>query len=364
MSKEVLSPADVERLLYPAEADGNADAKADITAAPAAIPFADGHPREAFAASHSKRPELFGPEQLRALQTLHEGFSHSYGAALSGLLRSTVDVKLARIDQLISSDFIHGLENPTCLNVLKAEPLDGHWMLDINHSILFPMIDRMLGGGREPTPLIRRPLTEIELRLAGRITGLFLDDFRRAWTSLIELRMAVERVESNPRLASMASPNEAVVRFGFEITLGDSRGMMSLCMPLSAIERIGQQLSSNPWMASNHGAVPDSIDYSNQGPRGELVQLVAQLADSKINAGDLIGLRVGDIITTEHSVNAPIVISVDGAPTYHARLGAFQGRKAIRIDEALTSDAPAAATAAVAASNQTTEPTAAPVKKK
>ena len=86
---------------------------------------------------------------MRALQTLHEGFGRNFGAALSALLRSIVEVKLTSVDQLTYSEFVFSLENPSCFNLLKAEPLEGNLILDINPSILYPIIDRLLGGGRE-----------------------------------------------------------------------------------------------------------------------------------------------------------------------------------------------------------------------
>ena len=96
-----------------------------------------------------KRPERVGKEQMRALQTLHEGFGRNFGAALSALLRSIVEVKLTSVDQLTYSEFVFSLENPSCFNLLKADPLEGNLILDINPSILYPIIDRLLGGGRE-----------------------------------------------------------------------------------------------------------------------------------------------------------------------------------------------------------------------
>ena len=91
-------------------------------------------------------------EQMRALQTLHEGFGRNFGAALSALLRSIVEVKLTSVDQLTYSEFVFSLENPTCFNLLRAAPLEGNLILDINPSILYPIIDRLLGGGRESAP--------------------------------------------------------------------------------------------------------------------------------------------------------------------------------------------------------------------
>ncbi len=122
-----------------------------------------------------KRPERVSKEQMRAFQSLHDGFSRELGAALSSMLRSIVEVKLISVDQLTYSEFVFSLENPTCFNLLESSGLDGHMILDINPSIIFPFVDRLLGGGREERPNIpNRPLTDIEIRIVSRITDLAL----------------------------------------------------------------------------------------------------------------------------------------------------------------------------------------------
>src|SRR5262245_19358587 len=338
MSEDILSQSEVESLLSQMETAS----KSPEGPRAARMQRPDGsRVREKVVPYDFKRPERVGKEQMRALQTLHEGFSRNFGAAMSGLLRSIVEVKLTSVDQLTYSEFVFSLENPTCFNLLKAEPLEGHLILDINPSILFPIIDRLLGGGRDPTPPARRPLTEIELRLVARLTSLFLEEFRRAWANVVEMNLSVERVESNPQLVQIVPPNEVIVLISFEITLGEMRGMMNLCIPFNSIERIGQKLSSNSWVSyGRRGATQETTQRISQNLRGALVQLDAQLAETKITTDDLIGLRVGDIITTEKDMNTPIVISVEGQPKYHARPGAFKGRKAIRIDEPLAAAPP------------------------
>src|ERR1044072_4864592 len=172
MSNDVLSQAEVESLL--SALDGR---EADVIADAASSRIKH---RDKISPYDFQRPQRVGKEQMRSLQTMHEGFGRNFGAALSGLLRSIVEVKLTSVDQLTYSEFVFSLENPTCFNLLKADPLEGHLILDINPSILYPIIDRLLGGGRDSSTVTRRPLTEIELRLVSRITGLFLDEMRRA----------------------------------------------------------------------------------------------------------------------------------------------------------------------------------------
>src|SRR5215204_3757783 len=177
MSGDVLSQAEVESLLSAMDSR-ESDVIAD--AATSRIKH-----RDKVSPYDFKRPERVGKEQMRSLQTMHEAFGRNFGAALSALLRTIVELKLTSVDQLTYSEFVFSLENPTCFNLISAEPLEGSLMLDINPSILYPIIDRLLGGGKEAGTIARRPLTEIELRLVGRITGLFLQELKHAWKDVI-----------------------------------------------------------------------------------------------------------------------------------------------------------------------------------
>jgi flagellar motor switch protein FliM len=294
--------------------------------------------REKISPYDFKRPERVGKEQMRALQTLHEGFSRNFSAGLSAMLRSMVEVRLTSVDQLTYSEFVFSLENPTCFNLLSAEPLEGNLIFDINPSILYPIIDRLLGGGRETGPLARRPLTEIELRLVSRITSLFLSELRKAWENVLELKLEVVRVESNPQLVQVVPPNEVVVLISFELAMGDLRGMMNLCIPYNSIERISNKLSANSWVTyGRRQATPETVKQISETLRGSLVEMRVRLGQTRITTSELIGLRVGDIITTEKDVYSPLVVSIEGMPKFHAAPGAFKGHKAVRIDGVLES---------------------------
>jgi flagellar motor switch protein FliM len=328
MTDEVLSQAEVEILLNARET--KIQEPQPTTALPASgVP---GRTREKVTAYDFKRPERMNKEQMRALQSLHEGIGRDFGAALSALLRSTVEVKLTSVDQLTYSEFVLSLEDPTCFNLLTARPLEGNLILDINPSILYPVINRLLGGGKETGVVARRALTEIELRLVRRITGLFLQDLKRAWANIMPLEFEVERVESNPQLVQIVPPNEVVVLIGFELTLGDARGMLNLCIPFRAIERVGHKLTTNNRVSHARAApTEESIQQVSKRLDGALVEMVATLASSRITTADLLGLRVGDIVTTEQDIRGPMEISIEGVAKFHASPGTIKGQKAIQI---------------------------------
>jgi flagellar motor switch protein FliM len=341
MSDDVLSQDEVESLLNAMDTSGGS-AKSSKPAENRQAALGDRGTREKVTPYDFKRPERVGKEQMRALQSLHEGFGRNFGAALSALLRTIVKVKLTSVDQLTYSEFIFSLENPTCFNLLRAVPLEGNLILDINPSILFPIIDRLLGGGKDSGEVTRRPLTEIELRLVSRITSLFLDELQRAWEKVLHLELSVERVESNPQLVQIVPPNEVVVLISFELTLQDLRGMLNLCIPFNAIERFSGKLTANSWVGYSRGAPSPEVAARLQSQLdGAKVEMVVTLADTTITTSDLVGLRVGDVITTDKDTRSPLRVDIEGVEKFHASPGSYKGRKAIEVQEAVLPRVPA-----------------------
>jgi flagellar motor switch protein FliM len=322
---DVLSQSEVESLL----------AALDPGAAPSS-PQRESRqeePNQQISVYDFKRPERVSKEQMRTFQAVHEGFSREFGADLSGLVRAIVEVKLISVDQLTYSEFVFSLENPTCFNLLKADPLDGHIILDLNPSIIFPIIDRLLGGGRTPAQNVpRRPLTEIELRLVSRITDLAIKALSNAWASVCELKLRVTQVESNPQLVQIVPPNEVIVLVSFELSMGEMRGIMNLCIPFNTIEPLTGKLSANTWSTYTQKQ-PDrrqvlnlETSVSNAG-----VEMVVYLAASRLTAGELLGLAVGDVIKTENDCQLPLEVCVEGRPKFYGFAGLLKGHKAVRI---------------------------------
>ncbi len=298
-------------------------------------------PRQRVVAYDFKRPERVGKEQMRALQSLHEGFARNFGASLSALLRTIVVSKLISVDQLTYSEFVYSLEIPTCFNLLRPKPLDGNWILDFSPSILFPIIDRMLGGSASAASQMKRPLSEIELRLAGRITHTFLRELCSAWLNTVSLNVELERVESNPQLVQIVPPNEVVILVSFELTMGKSRGMVNLCIPFNTIERIGSKLTNNSWISyASSKSSPTSQKQLEELLGASRVELVVSLAQSTIRAVDLLNLAVGDIVTTEKDVKEMLEVEVAGVGKFEGKAGAFKGKKAIEIIGPIDKQAP------------------------
>ena len=323
---EVLSQSEVESLLATLDPSGQ-------------MSLAPVSPRNDSATHISvydfKRPERVSKEQIRAFQALHEGFSREFGAALSGMLRTIVEVKLISVDQLTYSEFVFSLENPTCFNLLKSEGLGGHFIFDLSPSIIFPIVDRLLGGGKAPRQSMpTRPLTEIELRLVKRITDLATKGLENAWGNICSLRLRLSQVESNPQLVQIVPPNEVIVLVTFELTMGEIRGIINLCIPFNTIEPLAGKLSSDAWSEyTQRTADPRQKLQLETAVAKASVKMTVELAKTSLKTAELLHLAVGDVIVTEKDDHAAVEIFVEGRPMFEGSAGLHKGHKAIRISK-------------------------------
>ncbi|NLF32021.1 MAG: flagellar motor switch protein FliM [Planctomycetes bacterium] len=279
-----------------------------------------------------QRPERVSKEQMRSLGSLHDTFSRSFGAAMTGFLRTIVEVRVSNIEQLTFGDFIQSLPNPTCFNLLSASPLEGQMCLDLSPTIIYPIIDRLLGGSNAEMLIPQRAQTEIELRLIGRIISLALRALSEAWANVQELQFELAETESNPQLVQILPPNEVVVVVGFEIKMGGRVGSMGLCIPFNLIEPVMSRLSNQTWLnyrrRSADGVSEQAVSRRIQGAS---VELRAIVAESSITLADLAALAPGDIITTERDAASEIIVEVEGRRKFGARMGTYKGKKALKI---------------------------------
>jgi flagellar motor switch protein FliM len=279
-----------------------------------------------------KRPERISKDQMRALQMLHETFARNYGASLSGFLRTIVEVRVADAEQMTYSEFIASLPNPTSFNLVESDGLDGQLCLEISPLIIYPIIDRLLGGSNHDVFIPQRAMTLIETRLIQKILDRGMAALTEAWESVKKLEFKLGDMESNPQIVQIVPPNEVVVVIGFEIKTTNRAGTMSLCIPFNVIEPLIDDLSAQSWVLAGK--------HCNQSHWGHMIarqisdavmEVSGILGRTTITMSDLRTLEVGDVITTEKPAKSPVVLAVEGVPKYLAKIGQYRGKRAMKI---------------------------------
>jgi len=328
---DVLDQSEVDALL--AAVDNGAAGKKESTPV---VFGANGKTQLEVQVYDFKRPERVSKDQMRALEALHEGFGRNFGAAISGYLRTIIEVNVAHIEQLTYSEFIHSLPNPTCFNLLKAEQLDGQVCLEISPLIIYPIVDRLLGGSNAELFIPQRPLTQIEQRLVQRITDRATHHLSEAWSNLTKVTFKVEDFESNPQLVQIVPPNETVVVVGFELKMGSRAGTMALCIPYNVIEPIMGMLATQNWFSyQRKGSGEDHLRRLTRNVSNAPVELRAYLAQTTIKLNDLLSLQPGDLITTDKECLDDVLIQVEGKNKFLAQVGQFRGSRAIKLTRIL-----------------------------
>lgn len=287
------------------------------------------------AEQRTAKPAALDPVLAEAFRRLHAPLARQWAETLSPRLRIPVTLEPHQPQGAGYREWVADLALPGCFHMLTAHPLAGQWLIEIERPLADAMIDRMLGGDADSLPIAPRPLTEIETKLIGRVIGDWLGPLKQAWRAITELDLRIDRAVSDPQQASVRLPDQAVAVIPWEVVFANRSGRVRLVIPLTPLA---------PWMARltepRDADQPDDEIEPPTRPTSEreqaTVELVVTLAESKIRTRDLLDLEVGDLITTEQEVTAPLELSLQGIPKFTVRAGAMRGNKAVRIEGLIT----------------------------
>jgi flagellar motor switch protein FliM len=276
-----------------------------------------------------RRPDRVSKEQIRSLHFLHDRFARNVATSLSAYLRAVTDVVITSVEQFTYSEFLMSVPDPTAFYAVSMAPLEGLAALELNPNVAFTMIDRMLGGsGRNVA--VNRALTEIEQNVIDGVVKLITENLTDTWRGIVDVQFRVSARETRPQMLQVAAPNEVVVLLAFDMKIGDARGMLSICIPASAIESVGSSFRQT-WQRTRREPTP--ADRRNL--LGNLARIplgVTAALDSTLPARDLLKIRPGDVLSLGRSVRDPLELRVRGATKFEGRLVSVDGRAGLRLD--------------------------------
>lgn len=263
-----------------------------------------------------RRPDRIAKDQIRAIHLLHENFARTLASSLSAYLRAYVIVNLVSVEQLSFMEFSQCLPSPTVVSALGMRPYDGSAVLELNPTLVFPIIEILLGGTGKAAPFkIDREITEIEQSILDGIYRIILHDLREAWLGVTALEFTIEASETEPQMLQLLAPNEAVVAVSLEVRLGDHVGMMNIGIPSIIIKMLRQKFDQQ-WTVRKTESTELEQGRIMHLIRDARVNLDARLVGASITTEDLLALDIGDVLKLDYAVKKPLTFYLNGVKKF------------------------------------------------
>ncbi|MGA3097236.1 MAG: FliM/FliN family flagellar motor switch protein [Bryobacteraceae bacterium] len=279
-----------------------------------------------------RRVDRILQSQMSAVRFLHEQFIRTMTSSLSVYLRTYVTGHLIGAAQLPFGDFLEALPTPTCMANLTMKPYDGQCMLEVNQSLISPILDIVLGGNGKNNVEITREISSLEKDMLEE--GLFriiAHDLTETWSTVAPIEFAVVNVETNPQLARQIPATEAVVAIMMGVRVGEVSGMINFAVPSINLKTMRQNFDQRSTLHRTARRETETA-IKEKLVRGLVLGVDCELRGSRIRLRDLLAVKAGDVVDLGVGCDSSATIVVSGRPKFKGCITSQANRMAVLIE--------------------------------
>ncbi len=277
---------------------------------------------------------LVNYERLPMLDIVFDRLVRLMSTSLRNLTSDNVEISLDHISSVRFGDYLNSIPLPAMLTIFKAEEWDDHGLMVVDSALIYAIVDVLLGG-RRGTSALRvegRPYTTIETKLIERMAHVVLNDLSAAFDPLSPVSFRLERIETNPRFATITQSNNAGVLVRLRIDMGDRSGRIEILIPYATLEPI-RELLLQMFMGEKFGRDTIWETHLTRELYQTDINLFAILGETTISLNDLINLKPGSVIPLETRAEDLIEMRVGDHPMFIGKMGQKQGQIAVSIED-------------------------------
>src|SRR5262245_61761385 len=275
-------------------------------------------------------------ERLPMLEIVFDRLVRLMTTSLRNFTSDNVEVSLDRITSVRFGDYLNSIPLPAILSVFKAEEWDNFGLFTVDSSLIYSIIDVLLGGRRGQTAIRieGRPYTTIETSLVKRMIEVVLADAELAFKPLSPVKFNIDRLETNPRFAAISRPANAAILIRLRIDMEDRGGTIELLLPYATIEPIRDVLLQM-FMGEKFGR--DSVWEGHLATEIGLAQIAvdAVLYEAELPLRRLMSLQVGDTLTLDIKPDANVTVRCGNVTLTEGKMGRVGDRVAVRVAQPL-----------------------------
>ncbi|HKF99072.1 MAG TPA: flagellar motor switch protein FliM [Xanthobacteraceae bacterium] len=275
-------------------------------------------------------------ERLPMLEIVFDRLVRLMTTSLRNFTSDNVEVSLDRITSVRFGDYLNSIPLPAILAVFKAEEWDNFGLFTVDSSLIYSIIDVLLGGRRGQTAIRieGRPYTTIETSLVKRMVEVVLADAELAFRPLSPVKFDIDRLETNPRFAAISRPANAAILVRLRIDMEDRGGNIELLLPYATIEPIREVLLQM-FMGEKFGRDPIWEGHLATEIGQAEIAVDAVLYEAQLPLRQLMKLSVGDTLTLELKPDAFVTVRCGDVTLTEGRMGRVGDRVAVRIAKPL-----------------------------
>ncbi|CUW41432.1 Flagellar motor switch protein fliM [Magnetospirillum sp. XM-1] len=277
---------------------------------------------------------LVSYERLPMLEVVFDRLVRMMSTSMRNFTSDNVEVSLDNILSLRFGDYLNSIPLPAMLAVFKAEEWDNFGLLTVDSSLIYSIVDVLLGG-RRGTAAMRiegRPYTTIERNLVERMVHVVLSDLSAAFDPLSPVTFRFDRLETNPRFATISRPSNAAIVAKLRIDMEDRGGRLELLLPYATLEPV-RELLLQMFMGEKFGR--DSIWETHLAEELWLteVELEAVLDEQVMNLREVLNWKPGSKFMLNATADSPIDMRCGEVAMFRGRMGRKGQHIAIQVDE-------------------------------
>jgi flagellar motor switch protein FliM len=271
-------------------------------------------------------------ERLPMLEIVFDRLVRLMTTSLRNFTSDNVEVSLDRITSVRFGDYLNSIPLPAILAVFKAEEWDNFGLATVSSSLIYSIIDVLLGGrrGQSAIRIEGRPYTTIESNLVKRMIEVVLADAELAFKPLSPVTFNIDRLETNPRFAAISRPANAAILVRLRIDMEDRGGYIELLLPYGTIEPIRDVLLQM-FMGEKFGRDPIWEGHLATEIGQAEIAVDAVLYEAQMPLKQLMSLRVGDTLALEIKPDAPVTVRCGDVRVTEGRMGRVGDRVAVRV---------------------------------
>jgi len=276
---------------------------------------------------------LVSYERLPMLEVVFDRLVRMMSTSLRNFTSDNVEVSLDNILSLRFGDYLNSIPLPAMLTVFKAEEWDNYGLMTVDSSLIYSIVDVLLGG-RRGTAAMRvegRPYTTIERNLVERMIHVVLADLSAAFDPLSPVTFRFDRLETNPRFATISRPSNAAIVAKLRIDMEDRGGRLELLLPYATLEPV-RELLLQMFMGEKFGR--DSIWETHLAEEMWFTQvdLEAVLDEQAMPLREILDLEVGSRIMLNATPDSPVTLRCGDIPMFSGQMGRKGSNIAVRVD--------------------------------